>query len=278
MRGMFRYCNRLKTLDMSELNLRSLVDMGNMMQFCGNLESVNMRGLDMSKVTDMSYMFDYCTKLESVNFNNIQTNDVIDMSFMFEGCESLKVADMRFFSTPSLVSTRMMFAGCSALKNAIFGHYFRTNTVTDMGAMFKDCAALEILHLDNFKTANVSDFGSPITGGMFENCSALRLLDIRNFTFSSAEYIYRMFAGCKSLVSIYCYYDLTLAASLINHDEIFLGCDNLKGSEGTVFDPAKNTDKTYARVDGGSGDEGYFSKVPDPYVVLDGTTLTFYND
>ena len=50
---------------------------------------------------------------------------------------------------------------------------------------------------------------------------------------------------------------------------MFEGCEKLKGSKGTIFD-LMVTDKTYARIDGGSGAEGYFSQLPDLYFTVDG--------
>jgi surface protein len=66
--------------------------------------------------------------------------------------------------------------------------------------------------------------------------------------------------------------------------EIFDGCISLVGGAGTTYD-ANHTDYTYAHIDGGPSNPGYLSDKnapvvpdPEPYVVLDGTTMTFYYD
>ena len=70
-----------------------------------------------------------------------------------------------------------------------------------------------------------------------------------------------MFYNCSGLVSVY-------VGSGWNTDNVtssgnmFLQCKNLSGGEGTAYDAA-HTDKTYARIDGGAANPGYFTDIAD---------------
>ena len=61
-------------------------------------------------------------------------------------------------------------------------------------------------------------------------------------------------------------------------DDMFTECNHLKGEAGTVYD-GNNIDATYARVDGGTSNPGYFTLAVPLTAKTDGTDfwVTYYN-
>jgi len=66
-----------------------------------------------------------------------------------------------------------------------------------------------------------------------------------------------------------------------NTESMFGRCLNLVGGRGTIFNN-KHYNGEYGRIDGGTKKPGYFTKtdkrIPFPYGVLSGDTLTYYYD
>ena len=92
---------------------------------------------------------------------------------------------------------------------------------------------------------------------MFENCYSLTL-DLSNFDTSSVTDMESMFNSCYNLRTIYvssAFNTNSVTSSL----DMFNKCTSLKGGEGTAYDSDK-TDKTYARIDGGTSAPGYFTE------------------
>ena len=70
----------------------------------------------------------------------------------------------------------------------------------------------------------------------------------------------KMFAECTKLKTIYVSDKWSINRVDIGRDaEMFLGCTNLIGGEGTIYNP-DIINKNYARIDGGKDIPGYFTK------------------
>ena len=163
--------------------------------------------------------------------------------------------DSTITNSTTLKSTAYWFSDFKNLL-AINGiENLRTDSVTNMNYMFKNCDNLTIINLSNFKTDNVTDMS-------------------------------RMFSGCSGLKTIYV--GSTWSTSAVTEgSDMFGGCTKIVGGQGTTYD-ADHIDATYARIDGGPTSEtpGYFTRSGDaPYVVEayavlseDSTVLTFYYD
>ena len=276
MSHMFDECVSLRELILSsDFNTRNVVNFNSMFSQCASLKSFDLSGFDMSSAEDVAAMFYACTSLRHIELGHLDLRKAEYMFSMFHDCSSLETLDLSEVETENAVYMYAMFSGCTSLQSIHFGGYFLTGNVEDMSGMFYNCSSLTELHLDYLNTDNVKVFGDDGYGGMFEGCSSLKVISMPYFYTWSATDSKNMFAGCSELERIYCYYgDFT---SVTNSDNMFDGCYKLEGFKGTVFDDTK-TDKTYAHVDGGTGDEGYFSVLPELYAVMDGATINFYYD
>ena len=208
---------------------------------------VGIEYLNTSEVTNMSRMFDGCSGLRSLDLSGFNTAQVINMNYMFYHCSSLTSLDLSSFNTPNLITTFDMFNGCSSLTNLDISR-LNTEQVTDLRFMFQSCSSLTSLDLSSFNTAKVTHMS-----GMFYNCSNLTSIYVGNgWSTHAVTYSGSMFEGCTSLV----------------------------GGMGTTYD-ASHIDKTYAHIDGGPSNPGYFTEMaPVAYACYtpSNTTLTFYYD
>ncbi|MBO7579361.1 MAG: BspA family leucine-rich repeat surface protein [Prevotella sp.] len=128
--------------------------------------------------------------------------------------------------------------------------YLNTSEVTNMKAMFKECVLLTNIYMGSFNTSKVTNMNA-----MFYNCSNLRTIYVGNgWSTAAVTYSSLMFTNCTSLV----------------------------GGKGTTWSSSNPTDKTYARIDGGTSNPGYLTNNNnvDAYACYtpENTTLTFYYD
>lgn len=157
--------------------------------------------------------------------------------------------DASFADYKTISSTAYWFYGCSNLTTITGIENLKTDKVTDMSWMFYFCTSLTSLNLSSFNTAYVTDMSS-------------------------------MFGYCWNLSTIYVS-DKWSTARVTNGENMFWDCASLVGGQGTKYS-ISHTDYTYAHIDGGMENPGYFAEknVPRPYAVLssDNTVLTFYYD
>jgi len=130
-----------------------------------------------------------------------------------------------------------------------------------------------ITGLENLNTSIVTDMSY-----LFLACDLLKEVDLTSFDFSKVTNTTGMFGYCNSLTTIYCEEDLSAKTKLTDHDQMFLDCSSLKGWKGTQCDGTNNINKSYAHLDGGESNPGYFTKKEkNIYTVFDGNaTLTYY--
>ena len=151
--------------------------------------------------------------------------------------------------------------------------YLNTSQVTNMSNMFYHCSGLTILDVSHFNTANVTDMS-----GMFYECTGLTSLDLRSFNTANVTDMLEMFISCTNLTTIYAGCNWTTAA-VTSSTNMFKNCYRLVGGAGTTYNSNHN-DKTYARIDGGTANPGYFTEWKEAYACYTPTDakLTFYYD
>ena len=300
---MFFGCSGLTSLDVTNFKTDNVTDMSYMFDDCRGLTSLDVTSFKTDNVTDMSHMFSSCSGLTSLDVTNFKTDNVTDMGAMFAGCSGLTSLDVTSFKTDNVTKMNSMFVECSGLTSLDVSN-FQTDNVTDMSDMFNNCRGLTSLDVTSFNTENVTnmnkmfEYCSGLTSldvtsfktdkvteisYMFEGCSGLTSLDVSSFKTDNVTNLFRMFASNPNLKTIYASSDWNTAAVQIGSD-MFIGCTNLVGGMGTVYD-ADHTDYTYAHIDGGESNPGYFTDKnaagpAEPYAVLsdNNTVLTFYYD
>ena len=148
------------------------------------------------------------------------------------------------------------FEGMSSLQTITGMEYLNTEEVTTMDEMFSGCTGLTSLDLSHFNTAKVDEMSF-----MFAECTSLRSLDLSSFNTAKVRYMEYMFNGCSELGTIYVGSDWSTAAVTYSKN-MFTDCLNLVGGMGTAYD-ANHVDATYAHIDGGPSNPGYFTAKVD---------------
>ena len=257
---MFGDCYSLTSLDVSKFNTANVTFMREMFSGCSGLTSLDVSNFNTTNVTDMQYMFGECSSLTSLDVSNFNTANVTSMGWMFGNCSTLRSLDVSTFNTTNVTDMQDMFRSCSGLTSLDVSN-FNTANVTYMGGMFSGCSGLTSLDVSNFNTANVTFMRE-----MFSGCSGLTSLDVSNFNTTNVSYMYGMFEGCSGLKTIYAGNDWSTAA-VTNGKSMFNGCTALVGSAGTTYN-ANHVDHTYAHIDGGTSNPGYFTE-PAPTIIYD---------
>ena len=132
--------------------------------------------------------------------------------------------------------------------------YINNKPIVSMSYMFGGSKATT-LDVSNFDTSKVT-----YMNGMFSNSQATTL-DVSNFDTSKVTNMSYMFYNFTNLKTIY-------VSNKFNTDKVtdstnmFSGCTNLVGGAGTKYN-SSYVDKTYARIDGGTSNPGYFTDIAD---------------
>jgi surface protein len=156
------------------------------------------------------------------------------------------------FANARLTTTYSWFYGMQNLQTIEGMEYLNTSEVTDIAYMFGWCTSLTSLDLSHFNTSKVTNMGY-----MFYYCESLTSLDLSSFITSMVTNTGFMFYGCSNLRTIYASEGWSTAA-VTSSSMMFYGCTSLVGGQGTTYD-ANHIDKTYAHIDGGASNPGYFT-------------------
>ena len=232
MSGMFYYCEKLTSLDVSGFKTSNVTNMANMFFMC-KAKVLDVSGFDTSNVTDMQSMFAYCSSVSNLDVSHFNTENVTNMGSMFAGCSSLSSLDVSHFNTENVTGMGSMFSGCKNLPSLDVSG-FETSEVTTMYSMFDECSSLPSLDVSKFNTSKVTNMAY-----MFNKCSSLPSLDVSNFNTGNVTDMQYMFSGCSSLPSL----DVSgfNTSNVTNMQYMFSGCSSLPSLDVTNFDTSKVT-------------------------------------
>ena len=212
--------------------------------------TLDLSNFNTSKVTDMSCMF-VGGKFTILDLSNFDTSNVDNMGGMFIDSQ-VKTLDLSNFDTSNVTEMWRMFDGAQATKIVLSS--FNTSNVTNMYQMFSK-SHVNNLDLSNFNTSKVIDMNR-----MFWSTYATTI-DVSSFDTSKVTDMNSMFYGGDNLKTIYASSKFVTTA-VSDSEVMFEGSTSLVGGAGTKYN-SSYTDKTYARIDGGTSNPGYFTDVVD---------------
>ena len=183
----------------------------------------------------------------------INDKPVTSMSYMFWDSQALRI-DLSNFNTSNVYNMGGMFSSSQATTLDL--SHFDTSKVTNMGGMFQHSQATT-LDLSNFDTSNVTNMQ-----GMFWKSQATTL-DVSHFDTSNVTNMEVMFAYMTNLKTIYASSKF-VTTSVTSSTSMFEKSTNLVGGAGTKYNKSY-LDKTYARIDGGTSNPGYFTEKPSTF-------------
>ena len=237
------------TLDLSNFDTSNVTNMYSMFEG-SQATTLDVSNFDTSKVTDMGWMFKG-NKSTTVDVSKFDTSNVTNMSNMFSNSQATTL-DVSNFNTSNVTNMSDMFSNSQATTLDVSN--FNTSKVTNMSYMFWNSKST-MLDVSNFNTSNVTNMSYMFSG------SKATTLDLNNFDTSKVTNMSYMFSSSTNLKTIY-------VSNKFNTDKVtsstymFYGCTKLIGGAGTKYN-SSHIDKTYARIDGGTSNPGYFTDITD---------------
>ena len=255
--------SKATSIDLSEFYTSNVIDMIGM--FGGSKAStINVSGFDTSKVTNMMHMFADSSVKEIKGLEYFNTANVIAMVGMFQGSQ-LSEIDVSSFNTSKVDDMSYMFSkiptesdDASGMSTSINDkNYLARKLITTPGDDSDQGvdAKVKIIGLNNFDTSNVTNMSS-----MFME-TLVGTLDLSSFDTSKVTDMYAMFYKCNALKTIYASDKFVFTS--VEKDEMFAYNSRLIGGAGTKYSDSNPSDKTYARIDGGTTKPGYFTAKPN---------------
>jgi len=246
---MFAY-SQATTLDVSNFDTSNVTYM-NIMFGNSQATTLDVSNFDTSNVTYMNIMFGN-SQATTLDVSNFDTSNVTTMAQMFESSQATTL-DVSNFDTSKVTSMGSMFQLSQATTLDLSN--FNTTNVTNMSWMFYYSKATT-LDVSNFDTSKVTNMGS-----MFVNSKAT-ILDLSNFNTSNVTNMAQMFNSSTNLKTIYVS-DKFNTNNVTSSANMFTDSTKLVGGAGTKYN-SSYVDKTYARIDGGTSNPGYFTSIPEP--------------
>ena len=248
MSAMF-YKSQATTLDLSSFDTSNVTLMDFMFAY-SQATTLDVSKLNTSIVKNMSHMF-IDSQATTLDLSNFDTSNVTNMYSMFEGSQATTL-DVSNFDTSKVTDMGMMFSNSQATTLDVSN--FNTSKVTNMSYMFWNSKST-MLDVSNFNTSNVTNMSYMFSG------SKVTTLDLNNFDTSKVTNMSYMFSSSTNLKTIY-------VSNKFNTDKVtsstymFYGCTKLIGGAGTKYN-SSYVDKTYAHIDGGTSNPGYFTDIAD---------------
>ena len=261
-------------IDLSNFNTSSVYNMEDMF-LNSKATSLDLSSFDASKVTLMNSMFSG-SQATALDLSNFDTSNVFDMNSMFANSQ-VKSLDLSSFDTSKVENMSGMFDGSQATSLDLSS--FNTSNVTLMSGMFQKSQTL-VLNLKNFDTSNVTNMDFMLANSMATSIdlsnfntsnvinmyamfaeSQAKTLDLSNFNTSNVTNMSYMFYSATNLKTIYIS-DKFNTSNVTTSTNMFYYCTKLVGGAGTKYN-SSYIDKTYARIDGGTSNPGYFTDIAD---------------
>ena len=253
MHNMFASSQATTISGLNNFNTSNVTNM-NSMFYSSKAPALDVSGFNTAKVTDMGFMFQE-SKSTTLDVSKFNTSNVTNMGYMFSSTQ-VSTLDISSFNTSKVTSMEGMFwnSKVTTIKGL---NKLNTSKVITMKAMFKS-TNLTTLDLSSFNTSNVTDME-----GMFNPCTSLTTLDLSTFNTSKVTNMSYMFNGSTSLNTIYVS-DKFVTTAVTSSTSMFGNMPKLVGGNGTKYN-SSNVDKTYAHIDGGTSNPGYFTVKPKSF-------------
>ena len=237
-----------KELDLSNFGTSNVTNMNSMFAYSKATTINGLNKFNTNKVTNMGYMFSW-SSVNTIDLSSFNTSNVTTMQNMFETSNATTIIGLNKLNTSKVVNMYGMFWNTKVTTLDLSS--FNTSNVTDMSFMFNGSEAATIKGLKKFNTSKVTNMN-----GMF-SATQLSTLDLSNFNTSNVIDMSKMFYNNKKLTTIYVSNNF-VTSKVTNSTNMFKDSTKLVGGFGTIYSSSK-IDKTYARIDGGTSNPGYFT-------------------
>lgn len=202
-----------------------------------NIKSVVVK--DTIAPKSIAFWFETMGNLASVDLSKLDASRVEDAQSLFGNDALISTIDLSMLDMPKVKNISNMFYGCKGATSLKIPGGF-TNELKEMGQVFYDCISVKELNLEGLDVSGVTNMGR-----LFWNCPTLTTVfvdenwDVQHIRDGIAEGIYD------------------------DHGQMFSGCTNLVGGNGTKCEnrlgqEIEKASIKYANIDQ-SGQEGYLT-------------------
>ena len=309
MTSMFSGCCLLKTIDLSGFNTSKVTSMDFLFYNCRNLRAIFVDdNWNTSSVYQNTDLFASCNKLfggKGTSVYDVGVYNDISYAQVDKGSSNpgflTKYGDPVFSTQVPYVlvegNTATFYYGyepdgalyamaegwpnATDITKVVFDESFKNFKPKSYANLFNGLKKLtEIKGMDqNLNSELVTDMRY-----MFMHCESLQSIDLSWANTANVYYMNYMFYGCGNLKSIFVNENWSTSALKESTGYFFVGCEKLYGGKGTSVNDLQIFDDTYAKIDGGTNNPGYFTKSGEPafvgnypYVeVKDGVATFFY--
>lgn len=146
--GMFAGLSKVEYINFNGcFNTQNATKMTGMFAYCEKLQSLDLSGFETSGVVHFGGMFAECRALKYLDVSNFDTSDTESMEGMFARCESLRKLYLTSFETTSLGDARSIFEGCKSMR-VIYVNKYWSLAVADSYNAFENCGVSEVTVVD----------------------------------------------------------------------------------------------------------------------------------
>ena len=283
MGSMFMDCSALTSLDLSTFNTAKVTNMFQMFRGCSNLQTIIV-GKDWTTdaVTRSEDMFRDCTKLvggKGTTYNENKrdkayahldygTSNPGYLTAMVEGyvCHTSSNTTLtfyydnqRYYRTGTMYDLNKGYdnpdwINLGTVSRVVFDPSFADARPSTTSHWFADMRTIQsITGLNYLNTSNVNHMEY-----MFYDCTSLETLDLTSFNTAHVVNMEYMFYNCKKLKTIFVSDDWDTRRVAVS-SYMFANSTSLVGGQGTAYNDSNPKDKTYAHIDYGSSNPGYFT-------------------
>jgi surface protein len=151
--GLFRGCNRLRSINEHEWNTSFINNFNGAFFSCWALTTLDLSNWNTSNVTNFGDMFRDAIAIQKIKLPaQFVTQTAVSIVNMFFGANSLQELDCSNWDTRNIANMSYVFNGCTSLPRIDVSNW-NTAKVTTINNMFQQCISLQSLTLTNWNLA-----------------------------------------------------------------------------------------------------------------------------
>lgn len=296
MSTIFYRCDEIKVLNLNTWDTSNVEDLSNAFYWMMGVETIELNNWDVRKVKSLESTFQW-NRANYLGISLWKTSSLESLKSTFEGskCEELDLSGWDVSNVTTLENTfrstyelsklnttgwnianvsnanRAFVCSCAESFEWVGGNDFDFSNVDSLTQMFREFQGKK-LDLSKWNISNVTNMSS-----WFGYCENLEELDLSGWDTSKVTDMRSMFNHTPNLETVWVGNGWN-TDNVTESQYMFSGQSGsykgvIRGEQGTTWKRSNPYDKTYAHVDGGPDDPGYFWYKDTPVVTGHALTL-----
>lgn len=157
--SLFRMCQNLEYVDMSNFRTNEITSMHGMFYGCIRLKELNITGWNTSNVTDMNTMFYNCKQL-TPKVGHFDVSSVTDMYGMFNNCQNLDGSQFKNWKPIKIDNLGFMFSYAVITSGMLDLSGWNVSSANSFASMFYGCIAYEKINISGWSVKSDASLSS----------------------------------------------------------------------------------------------------------------------